>query len=322
VFLFRTLLFISMAKFKHLSKEELLKLTETYFSFSGILQSLNLSCGSKNISKLKKLFLENNINYLHFNNQKKPLLEILVKSCPQCGKNFVTKKNKREKHFCSRNCANIFIGNKKDIQENRKSLWIQKNIKSFGKDNLDEFGHLVHTKICKFCETQFKTKAKQIKFCSRSCSSQFIWKNPTYRNQITKLNQIRCSSENERVRLRDIGRKGGFGNHGYINDIYYASNFERDAFKFLIDNNIKFEPHKNIINSTKVSDIFIPSQNLWIELDGINREKRKKWLKNEYKYWQEKLAIYDAQNLNYKIFLNIEEFKSYISQLFNIIFVT
>ena len=73
-----------------------------------------------------------------------------------------------------------------------------------------------------------------------------------------------------------------------------------------------FESHKFIPNSSKISDIFIIDTNLWIELDGINREKRKEWLKNDYKYWLDKLKIYEEQKLKYKIFYKFDEFVEYM----------
>ena len=47
-------------------------------------------------------------------------------------------------------------------------------------------------------------------------------------------------------------------------------------------------------------------------MDGINREKRQKWLEKEYKYWLDKLEIYKNNNLNYKIIYNIKDFENFI----------
>jgi hypothetical protein len=56
-----------------------------------------------------------------------------------------------------------------------------------------------------------------------------------------------------------------------------------------------------------------------VELDGINREKRKKWLKENYDYWLEKLKIYESEKLNYKIFYNFNDFKEYIKKSINFV---
>ena len=97
-----------------------------------------------------------------------------------------------------------------------------------------------------------------------------------------------------------------------VKGIKYSSNFEKECFEFLIENNIEFTPHKNIPNSSKISDIYFKNIDLYIELDGINREKKNKWLKDEYKYWLDKLEIYKKQKLNYKILYNFKEFKNFI----------
>ena len=62
-----------------------------------------------------------------------------------------------------------------------------------------------------------------------------------------------------------------------------------------------------IPNSSKISDIYFPDKDLWIEIDGINREKRKEWLGKDYEYWLEKLKIYEEQKLNYKIIYTAKE---------------
>lgn len=118
----------------------------------------------------------------------------------------------------------------------------------------------------------------------------------------------KCENINERIRLREIGRKGGFGKKGYTNGgTYYQSSIEKKCFEYLEENNIKFIPHKIIPNSSKISDIYLPHKKLWIEIDGIDRERRKKWLGKDYEYWLEKLKIYNEQNLKYKIVKNKNE---------------
>lgn len=54
-----------------------------------------------------------------------------------------------------------------------------------------------------------------------------------------------------------------------------------------------------------------PDKELWIELDGINREKKKKWLGKDYDSWIEKLDEYKIKNLNYVILYNFTEFIKY-----------
>ena len=82
----------------------------------------------------------------------------------------------------------------------------------------------------------------------------------------------------------------------------------KEVFNFLEEKNEIFIPHKNIPNSSKISDIYLNKFDLWIELDGINREKKKEWLKKDYEYWKEKLDIYHKQKLNLKIVYSFKEF--------------
>ena len=60
------------------------------------------------------------------------------------------------------------------------------------------------------------------------------------------------------------------------------------------------------------SDIYIDKLDLWIEIDGINREKRKKWLGKKYNYWIEKLDHYKKEKLNYTVVYNDKELKEYL----------
>lgn len=201
--------------------------------------------------------------------------------------------------FCSRKCASSFSAN---VDKDERLSKISKTLKK----RID--------KKCISCGIIFQTiPSKDNNCCSLSCSQKIKWNNENYRNNITNKTRTRCSSPEEKKRLRDIGRKGGFGNKGELeNGIKYSSNFEKECFEFLIENNIEFTPHKNIPNSSKISDIYFKNIDLYIELDGINREKKNKWLKDEYKYWLDKLEIYKKQKLNYKILYNFKEFKNFI----------
>ena len=131
------------------------------------------------------------------------------------------------------------------------------------------------------------------------------------KDKISKGLKKFCENIDNRKRLRDIGRKGGYGKKGYTkNGTYYASSFEKQCFEYLEENNIKFKAHKEIPNSSKVSDIYLPIQNLWIELDGINREQKKKYIGKSYEYWMNKLKTYKQNNLTYKVIYTLEEFKN------------
>lgn len=209
--------------------------------------------------------------------------------------------------YCSRKCSNSRKWKKED--KKKISDGVNSYLKSIGK-NIPEI------KICKECKKEFKPKKTKIVFCSVSCAAKDRWKNKEYRKNITEQNIKRCSIEEERNRLRNIGKKGGFGKKGYTNKgIYYQSTNEKQIYEWLDKNNIIYEPHKNLPNCSKISDLYIPQINYWIEIDGINREKNKKWLKKDYKYWVDKLNEYRKNDLNLLIVLSFKEFVEKINKL-------
>lgn len=122
------------------------------------------------------------------------------------------------------------------------------------------------------------------------------------RNKLSEKALERCSNIEERIRLSEIGRKGGFGTKGYTaNGVFYQSNLEKICYEFLELNNIEFDAHKHLPDSSKMTDVYLPQSNLWIEIDGINREKRKKWLGKNYDSWIEKIEEYRSKNLNMRV---------------------
>jgi hypothetical protein len=266
-----------------------------------------------------------------------------MKICEYC--NIVIEKNYGSGRFCSEKCARGFStkSKRKEINEKTKKTFLHKYGKiietriclvcetSFevissskkkccsikcgsryggrlgkNKTNGEHTSQIIL--ICKECNLPFTVdwRKRGQQFCSNNCRH----KNKDYLKSISETSKKRCSSLLERKRLRDIGRKGGFGKRGKTkNGTNYSSNLEKQCFEWLEENNVKFYPHKYLPNSSKVSDIFLINEDLWIELDGINREKKKKWLGKDYEYWLNKLEIYKENNLNYKIIYNLNELK-------------
>ena len=225
------------------------------------------------------------------------------RKCPNCKEFFEVDDNKRyKKKFCSSSCSNS-RGPRDEEFKNKVSLKLIKPKREF---------------ICKTCNIKFiekKHKKNNSQYCSISCSNKSILK----RNKISKKLKSRYDNIEERNRLREIGRYGGFGTKGKtINGTYYSSIFEKKSFDLLENNKIKFIPHKNIPDSSKVSDIYLIDIDTWIELDGINRELKKKYLGKNYQYWKEKLKLYKDKNFNLEIFLKYEDFESFIIKKYNI----
>ena len=225
--------------------------------------------------------------------------------CEKCGKSF--NEDWREKNsirrrpevrFCSRSCANSKIQTK-EMNEARR-IKLKKDRKVF----------------CIECNKLiFEPRSKQ-KFCSTKCSSINRCKDKSFIDKMSKIAKKRASSLEERKRLRDIGRKGGFGKKGYTkNGVRFESCLEEKCFNYLDGCSIKYTPHKQLPNSSKVSDLYLDDYNIWIELDGIDREKKKKWLAENYYFWLNKIKEYEEKNLTFFVFKTFEEFKHGISSV-------
>jgi len=225
--------------------------------------------------------------------------------CKNC-ENVAIKYSKYSKgEFCSKKCACSYSTKEKRLEINDKvSIILTKN---------------KIEKICKQCDNVFFVKIKKIKqdFCCMSCASLYREKNEIFKINKIKKYQDTFKDPEKRKRLRDIGRKGGFGKKGYINNVYFSSSIEESCFKFLMENNIDFEPHKNIPDSSYITDVYLIKYDLWIEIDGINRTKLKsqKFLGKRYDSWLLKLLHYKKTNLDYIIVYNLKEFKEQIIKI-------
>lgn len=224
--------------------------------------------------------------------------------CENCGINHSGKY--ASGRFCSVKCARGFSTKAKRKEINEK---VRKTLSD------RDLGHpKILVKICPTCKHSFEViwKRRKKEYCSTTCVHNSI----EVKKKISKVSSKRCSTIEGRKRMRDIGRKGGFGTKGKLsNGIRYESLLEKECFKWLVKNDIKFEPHKHIPNSSKVSDIYFPDLDLWIEIDGINREKRKKWLGDDYTYWINKLEIYETNGLKYEICYNLENLKNVLNHI-------
>lgn len=204
--------------------------------------------------------------------------------------------------FCDNKCARGFSTKGKRVEINEKVS-----------DKLRKY-HVGVVRLCENCGNVIPKKTRQeTKTCSGSCARKLSWSGEEYRNVVTNAIQKRCGTIEERLRLKEIGRLGGFGKKGYTeNGIYYESLLEKKCFEFLDNNDIKYTPHKSIPNSSKVSDIYLDNLNIWVELDGIDREKRKQWLGENYDYWLKKIKIYEIEGLEFYVIKTFSEFVLFI----------
>lgn len=200
--------------------------------------------------------------------------------------------------FCSRSCSNKRVFTREQNQLKGRSGIENSNFKG-GRYRFN----------CKVCG---KAIRKNEHLMCRSC-----WiKSEEFHIKMTDFNKKKASSIEEKIRLRNIGRKGGFGKKGYTKSgVYFQSSIEEKCFNFLDEHCEKYSPHKPIPNSAKISDIYLDNFDIWIEIDGINREANKKWLGKDYEYWLEKLNIYKLQDLKFYIVFSYEEFVQLYSSL-------
>ena len=198
--------------------------------------------------------------------------------------------------FCSSTCARSFSTSKNRKATNQKV-----------REKLLGSGHPPQEKTCPICTKVFSVpwSRRHYTYCSKKCK----FKNPGWLAAVTVANRKKCKSLKERQRLRDIGRKGGFGKRGKTkNGTQYQSLIEKKCFEYLEKRNIIFEAHKPLPSSSKESDVYLPGQDMWIEIDGIDRRKRKKWLGKSHDRWLEKLKEYDMKGLKLRIVYSFEEF--------------
>jgi hypothetical protein len=224
--------------------------------------------------------------------------------CLQCNKETDNPK------FCCRSCSGKFT-NKGRSHSLKSRIKVSNTLKT------KYPGHGNVTIVCKNCrkEKEVSYGKRNQEYCSIKCRAL----DKDYAKKLSIVGKKRCSGIKEKLRLREIGRKGGFGFRGHTkNGNRYESLLEKNCFEFLEDHNIKFTPHKPILKSSKVSDIYLVDNNLWIELDGVNRERRKKYQcwKQDYQYWKNKIKLYKKFKLKYRIIYNLSEFKKLINNLY------
>lgn len=171
------------------------------------------------------------------------------------------------------------------------------------------------TKNCLNCGNPFTRffNKRRVKYCSVVCRSRHVNPNPVTKARMIASQKANFVSLESRIRMKNIGRKGGFGVKSVTsNGVRCDSNFERKAFDLLEQLKIEFEPHKSLPDSAKMCDAYLPKQNIWVELDGINREKNKHLQLAEYPRWIAKLEEYKIKNLHVEVFTSMVDFEKFM----------
>jgi endogenous inhibitor of DNA gyrase (YacG/DUF329 family) len=233
----------------------------------------------------------------------------MTTNCPKCETEFDDGGKWGKRKFCSRKCANSRSWSDKDKKLRKVQTLNSKNYLEW----LEVNKAVPLIKNCIICGNEFSVPKRhgKNKTCGGICAKTY----KSIKGSEAQQKRFRNNPE-ERKRMRDIGRKGGFGKKGYLpSGVRYESSIEKFFFDQLEVNNIKFDAHKHIPNSSKVSDAYIPDKNLWVEVDGIDRDKRRKWLENEYKYWVDKLDTYHRENLSVIVVKNKTDILKLVSVL-------
>lgn len=233
-----------------------------------------------------------------------------ARKCPKCNTfiYFSSKGNcdASEKGKClCRSCSNFLNRwNKSELPEpkicrvcgvsiHHKRMFCSKNC-------FDTFQRKLIPKICFQCQNKFNSKNGVGKFCSVKCKNdcrngRFVKICPICKNSFFSYDQkycsLKCRDDSQRKELpikhckfcdmpfQNKQKKVKFCSH-LCSVIHYlrfndrVSKPEKELRKILSDIGIDFVPSFPIKN--KVFDIYIPSQNLLIEVDGIYWHSRNK----------------------------------------------
>lgn len=104
---------------------------------------------------------------------KKGELKDFTVNCCKCGKEIIVQERelehpKKEKYYCSRNCANSHKYN--DQIRNNISKGVKNYLRKIGKTFSDSNGNYNH--ICLHCHKEFLSKKSKQIFCSQVCSAR------------------------------------------------------------------------------------------------------------------------------------------------------
>lgn len=240
------------------------------------------------------------------------------KKCECCGE--IHNGDYGSGRFCTSKCAKSFStkSKRKEINEkvSKKLTGQESKLKGIAKsDNSDLNFRINEERNCLICNNKYIALYKNSKYCSKECNYKKIITDET-RTKISKISKKRCSTIEERIRMKEIGRKGGFGKKGYTEKgLYYTSTLEKKCFEYLENKKILFDTFKNLPNDSRETDIYLINYDIWIELDGINREKRKKYLGKNYDRWINKINYYYTCKLFLKIIYTYDEFILFIEEL-------
>lgn len=205
--------------------------------------------------------------------------------------------------FCSSYCARGFSTSKnRDEISMKVSKTLTKPLKFIS---------------CGSCGTSLQ-KGLHKKYCNQACQNADEALKRLRSTSLSKTLKAKFANNLElRTRMREIGRFGGFGTRCKTESgINCDSLFEKRGFEILEFYSIKFIPHKVLPNSSRISDAYLPEFDTWIEIDGINREKRytdktsSGWLQ-----WDGKIKEYNRLNLTVKIFTCHEQIEDFCKTL-------
>jgi len=246
--------------------------------------------------------------------------------CKNCDNEFNVKYSKYSNgNFCSKKCARSYsTKNNRDeiiakisraLKGYKHSNEMREEVRENNKKRTSVDKDKIRQSLLKYFETD---KGKLHKAKLAEIRKNIIVSDET-RIKLGIKSKKRCEDIEVRKFMGKIGmNSSSWGYTGYTESgRFYQSLFEKKCFDFLDNKKILFENHKYLPNSSKICDIYILKYDIWIELDGIGRERRKHFLIQRYgsdinDYWDSKLKEYEDNNLNVKIFRCVSDFKKFI----------
>lgn len=226
------------------------------------------------IRKLKELRKEYGFNRVYLN---------FKTNCGFCGKSheYVALKEK-EIYFCNIKCS-VSVRKKSDETKNK----ISNKLKEYFSDKkLDKF--------CLECNINIKNKRRRAKFCSKKCSSKYLYKSDDVRKVLSEK-RIKHLENSKHINWIDtyninnelIKVQGNWEKEFALSCNRLGVLYERKSVKFT--NSSRYTP-----------DFYLPEYNFFVEIKGFLYEKDK------YKM----LVAVNNTNLDLRMISDIKKIKS------------
>lgn len=202
----------------------------------------------------------------------------IYRFCCKCDRKIIVDNNDLPRNFICEYCKE----NPQDLKIfNKTCIYCGKSFKSYNK--LSSFLH------CGECDkSEYYKFEKNGEFYKKCLHCKKIFKlQPKSLNKICEECRINSKFQKDNSRMC-------YGYQGYSSDGHkFASLNEQDLEEWLIKNKIKHLPHPYIGKTLRRADQYLSAKNIYVEIDGLNRNTNLQWLG--------KLKLYEELGLKYLI---------------------